>query len=120
MTRSSFTGERAERGHSGGQERQGSSGNAQLDKSKGGQGGKGKAKKGGKGKEKDEKLAGRFEGERRYCQKKGHKKTFVLNYTGPLAVDAMYSVDGHRAQIDRQGEDLRAPKCLFQPSFTGK
>ena len=43
-------------------------------KGKGGKGGKGKSKKGGKGKEKDEKSASKFEGECRYCQKKGHNK----------------------------------------------
>ena len=41
---------------------------------KGGKGGNGKAKKGGKGKERDEKLAGKFEGECRYCHKKGHTR----------------------------------------------
>ena len=56
---------------SGGQERQGGSGNAQLDTGNG----KSKTKNCGKGKEKDDKPAGRFEGECRYCQKKGQKKT---------------------------------------------
>ena len=47
----------------GGQKRQGSGGAARPDKGKGGTGRKGKAKKGGKDKEKDEKLAGKFEGD---------------------------------------------------------
>ena len=70
---------------SGGQERQGSGGGAQPDKGRGGKGRKGKAKKGGKGKEKDEKTAGKFEGECRYCQKKGHKKTECRKMKADLA-----------------------------------
>ena len=56
------------------QERQGSGGGSLSEKGKGGKGGKDKSKKGGKGKEKDEKPGSKFEGECRYCQKKGHKK----------------------------------------------
>ena len=53
------------------QERQGSGSAPRLDKGKGGKGGKGKFKKGGKGKEKYENPVSKFEGECRYCQKKG-------------------------------------------------
>ena len=59
------------------------------DKGKGGKGGKGKSKKGGKGKQKDEQFASKFEGQCRYCQKKGHKK----------------------AEGRKMNEDLDAGKC---------
>ena len=64
------------------QRRQSSGVGARPDK---GKGGKGKAKKGGKGKEKDEKQAGKFEGECRYCQKKGHKKAVCRKMQADLA-----------------------------------
>ena len=47
----------------GGRERRGGRGNGQPGN------GKGKGKKGGKGQEREEKQAGRFEGESRYCRK---------------------------------------------------
>ena len=60
-------------------------------------GGKGKSKKGGKGKEKDEKRGSRFEGECRYCQKKGHKK----------------------AECRKMKADLAAGKCEKNGKLTG-
>ena len=54
------------------QERQGGSSGSRFDKGYGGKGGRSKSKKGGKGKE--EKAASKFDGECRYCQKRGHKK----------------------------------------------
>ena len=53
------------------QERQGGSSGSRSEK---GKGGRSKSKKGGKGKEREEKAASKFNGECRYCQKKGHKK----------------------------------------------
>ena len=67
------------------QERQGSGGGSRSDKGKGGKGGKGKSKNGGKGKEKDEKPVSKFEGECRYCQKKGHKKAECRKMKADLA-----------------------------------
>ena len=65
-----------------------SGGSARPDKGKGGKGGKGKAKKGGKGKEKDEKPAGKFEGECRYYQNKGHQKAECRKMKADLAANA--------------------------------
>ena len=48
---------------------------SRSDKGKGGKGGKVKSKKGGKGKERGEKAATKFDGERRYCHKRRHKKS---------------------------------------------
>ena len=59
----------------GSQERQVDGSGSRSDKGKGGKGGKGKSKKGGKGKERGEKAATKFDGECRYCQKRGHKKS---------------------------------------------
>ena len=67
------------------QERQGSGSGSRSDKGKGGKGGKGNSKKGGKGKEKDEKPVSKFEGECRYCQKKGHKKAECRKMKAGLA-----------------------------------
>ena len=53
------------------QERQGGSSGSRSEK---GTGGRSKSKKGGKGKEREEKAASKFNGECRYCQKKGHEK----------------------------------------------
>ena len=53
------------------QERQRGSSGSRSEK---GKGGRSKSKKGGKGKEREEKAASKFNGECRYCQKKGHKK----------------------------------------------
>ena len=53
------------------QERQVDSSGSRSDKGKGGKGGNGKSKK---GKERDEKATSKFEGECRYCPKRGHKK----------------------------------------------
>ena len=60
------------------QERQVDGSGSRSDKgkgSKGGKGGKGKSKKGSKGKERGEKAATKFDGECRYCLKRGHKKS---------------------------------------------
>ena len=57
------------------QERQVGGSGPRSAKSKGGKGGKGKSKKGGKGKEKGEKSATKFDGECKYCHKRGHKKS---------------------------------------------
>ena len=54
------------------QERQVDGSGSRSDK---GKGGRGKSKKGGKGKERGEKAATNFDGECRYCQKRGHKKS---------------------------------------------
>ena len=62
------------------QARQGSGSGSRSDK-----GNKDKSKKGGKGKEKDEKPASKFEGECRYCQKKGHKKAECRKMKADLA-----------------------------------
>ena len=64
------------------QERQGSGCGSRSDK---GKGGKGESKKGGKGKEKDEKPVSKFEGECRYCQKKGHKEAECRKMKADLA-----------------------------------
>ena len=53
------------------QERQGGSSGSRSEKDKGG---RSKSKKRGKGKEREEKAVSKFNGECRYCQKKGHKK----------------------------------------------
>ena len=79
------------------QERQGSGSGPRSDKGKGGKGGKGKSKKGGKGKEKNDKPASNFEGECKYCQKKGHKK----------------------AECRQMKEDLAAGKCDKHGKPTG-
>ena len=57
------------------QERQVDGSVSRSDKSKSSKGGKGKSKKGGKGKERGEKAATKFDGERRYRLKRGHKKS---------------------------------------------
>ena len=57
------------------QERQGSGSGSRPDKGKGG----------GKGKERDEKVASKFEGECRYCHKKGHKKAECRKMKADLA-----------------------------------
>ena len=63
------------------QERQVDGSGSRSDKGKGGKGGnggkggKGKSKKGGKGKERGEKAATKFDGECRYCQKRGYEKS---------------------------------------------
>ena len=67
------------------QERQGSGGGSRSEKGKCGKGGKDKSKKGGKGKEKDEKPGSKFEGECRYCQKKGRKKAECRKMKADLA-----------------------------------
>ena len=59
---------------SGGQERQGSGVGALPDKGRGAEGGKSKAKTGRKGKEKDQKPAGKFEGECRYCHRRDTRR----------------------------------------------
>ena len=56
------------------QERQVDWSGSRSDKSKSSKGGKGKSKKGGKGKERGEKTATKFDGECRYCLKRGHKE----------------------------------------------
>ena len=56
------------------QDRQVDDSGSRPDTGKSGKGGKGKSKRGGKGKERGEKAASKFEGECRYCQKRGHKK----------------------------------------------
>ena len=56
------------------QERQVDGSGSRSDKDKGGKGGKGKSNNGVKGKERGEKAASKFDGECRYCQKRGHKK----------------------------------------------
>ena len=57
------------------QERQVDGSGSRSDKGKGSKGGKGKSNKGSKGKERGEKAATWFDGECRYCLKRGHKKS---------------------------------------------
>ena len=64
-------------------ERQGSGSDSRSDKGKVQR--KGKSKKGSKGKEKDEKSASNFEGECRYCLKKGHKNAECRKMKADLA-----------------------------------
>ena len=67
------------------QERQVGGSGSRPDKGKGGKGGKGKSKKGGKGKKRDEKAVSKFDGECRYCIKRGHKKAECRKMKADLA-----------------------------------
>ena len=87
------------------QERQGSGSAPRLDKGKGGKGGRGKFKKGGKGKEKYENPVSKFEGECRYCQKKGHKKAECGKMKADLAA----------GKCDKHGK----PTCVKSLTVTG-
>ena len=87
------------------QDRQGSGSGSWSDKGKGGKGGKGKSKKGGKGMERDEKSASKFDGECRYCHKKGHNKAECRKMKADLAA----------GKSDKNGK----PTAVSSPTATG-
>ena len=67
------------------QERQGGSRGSRSEKGKSSKGGRSKSKKGGK--DKEDKAASKFNGECRYCQKKGHRSGLTscpINYADDL------------------------------------
>ena len=58
---------------------------SRSDKGKGSKGGKGKSKTGSKGKERGEKAVTKFDGECRYCLKRGHKKSHCRKIKSDIA-----------------------------------
>ena len=92
------------------QERQVDGSGSRSDKGKGGKGGKGKSKKGGKGKERGEKQVGKFDGECRYCLKRGHKKSDCRKMKSDIAA----------GKFDKSGKpigvDALSAACATQPS----
>ena len=101
------------------EERQGSGSVSRSDKGEGGkEGGKGKSKKGGKGRRrKMRNTASKFEGECRYCQKKGHKKTKCRKMKADLAAgkcDKHGKPTGVNAHSDRHDAAFTRKRAMHR------
>ena len=99
------------------QERQGSGSGSRSDKGKGSKGGKGKSKKGSKGKERGEKAATKFDGERRYCLKRGHKKSDCRKMKADLAA-GKFDKNGKPIGVNAlsaAGTTQPSPQASFAP-----
>ena len=97
------------------QERQVDGSGSRSDQRKG-IGGKGKSKKRGKGKERGEKAANKFDGERRYCQKRGHKKSDCRKMTAPGKCDKSGKPIGVNA-LSAADATQPTPQASFAPSM---
>ena len=98
------------------QERQGGSSGSRSEK---GKGGRSKSKKGGKGKEREEKAASKFNGECRYCQKKGHKKADCRKMKADIDAgrcDKSGKPKGVNA-LTAAGSTQPSPQASFAPSL---
>ena len=99
------------------QERQGGSSGSRSEK---GKGGRSKSKKGGKDKEREEKAASKFNGECRYCQKKGHKKADCRKMKADIDAgrcDKSGKPKGVNA-LTAAGSTQPSPQASYAPSLT--
>ena len=88
-------------------------------KAKGGKGGKSKSKKGSKGKERGEKAATKFDGECRYCLKRGHKKSDYRKMKSDIAAGKCDKTDkpiGVNA-LSAAGATQPSPQASYAPSM---
>ena len=99
------------------QERQGGSSGSRSEK---GKGVRSKSKKGGKGKEREEKAVSKFDGECRYCQKKGHKKADCRKMKADIDAgrcDKSGKPKGVNA-LTAAGSTQPSPQASYAPSLT--
>ena len=101
------------------QERQVDGSGARSDKGKSSKGGKVKSKKGGKGKERGEKAATKFDGEGRYCLKRGHKKSDCRKMKSDIAAGKC-DKSGKPIEVNAlsaAGATQPSPQASYAPSM---
>ena len=101
------------------QERQVDGSGSRSDKDKSSKGGKGKSKKGGKGTERGEKAANKFDGECRYCQKRGHKKADCRRMKSDIAAGKC-DKSGLDNLVTATGATQPSPQASYAPSMASK